>query len=962
MLVGPKTSRHRRRLVGREAEFNSWDVVLRRPDRSPRTLVVIADPGLGKSRLLTELRDHAIDLGHTVLTAQGRQLRPPRPFATLAAALDPYVARHRDAPGVSTILDEFASELRPLVPSSTARATVPGPPATQRRVTAARILLEALADQSPLALIIDDLQWADEGTLDLLGQLCRRPPTGVVFGLAYRPRQTPGTFTAVVDAMLVAGDAISQPLAPLSVGETRKLLADDIQDLDAHRLHALSGGIPQYLLALAADHGRSPTNAGISAPLQAELAPLNEPTLLVAQAASVLGPDFDPALIPAVTDLPSQEVVMALDDLERRDILRFSETPGRLAFRHRLVCDAVYETSGGGWRRLAHLRAAQALRDSHASAVLWAHHVEQSATVGDRDAIEVLVRAGDSARWTSPASAARWYRSALRLLPDDAGSNSRRAELMVAQAEAGLDAGALQESREVFLNALRDAELPSALRSRARLGAAKAAEYSGRYAEADAVLSAEIDACVTRPSATATRLVQHRALTRWFEGDRVGARRDVNRLLSEAAPLGRTSIGVASRCVAAYVLVLDGDLRAGSHHADLAGEAIDSMPDAALLEDVIVVAWCSWALLVSGRADSTIARLVRAVALARQSEQVLALALLLTVHGHALRRLGRLAEARRALLEAFELARLLDSDHLALLSSAVLVEVVLLQGDRPEAARFADAVRLKERSGTNWVTACCVEANGRVLLDADEALSCLEAVMRGCGGVELAGLHPTGRSATFELLVRAALARGDRILTRQLVAGAVKASQELGGSAAAYSALAESRLLLDRGDSAAAVERAATAEQLFTTVPMPVEAALARVVLSSALRADGKRSAAVSELRAAHQAFTIAGAVRLEEAAIRELRRHGVHYSPTSSKHQPEERLGTLSRREYEVAGHVARGLTNREIATAMFLSEKTVERHLSSIFTKLNVRSRVRLATFLYGSEVITPPESCLP
>ncbi|MEV6282766.1 AAA family ATPase [Kribbella sp. NPDC051770] len=955
MLVGPSTSRHRRRLVGRDAEFNSWDVVLRRPDRSPRTLVVTGDPGLGKSRLLTELRDHATDLGHTALTAQGRQVGEPRPFATLAAALDPFVARHRDTTGVGSILDEFASELRPLVPSSAPGTASLAAPTTQRRVTATRMLLEALTEHTPLAVLIDDLHWADEESLDLLGQVCRRPPTGVAFGLAYRPRQTPGSFTAVVDAMLVAGDAISHLLSPLSIGDARKLLAGEIQELDLHRLHALTGGVPQYLLALP---------AGISAPLQAELAPLNEPALLVAQAAAVLGPDFDPALIPALTELPSGEVVEALDDLERRDILRFSETPGRLAFRHPLVRDAVYQTSGGGWRRLAHLRAAHALRAGQLPAESWAHHVEQSATVGDHEAIDVLTRAGASVRWTSPGSAAHWYRTALRLLPDDPADNSRRAELMVAEAEAGLDAGGLHQSREVFLNTLHllRADGPSVLRSRAGIGAAKAAEYGGRYDEADAILSVDLDACPTRTDATAARLVQQRALARWFLGDRMGAREDAERLLAPTMPSLPSVAGVVSRCVAAYVLVLDGELSEGSHHAELAGQALDLLPDAALLEELFAVAWCTWALQAAGTADSAISRHLRAIALARRSEQVLALALLLTVQGNAFRSLGRLAEARRALLEAYELARLLNSDHLVSLAAMFLVEVAVLQGDSSETARYAEVVAAKDHGRSNWVTACCAGANGRILLDAGDPQSCLDTVMSGCGGPELPRMDPAGRSATFELLVRAALTRRDRSLARRLATAAAKAGRETSGSAAAYSALAESRVLLDLGNNTTASERASSAEQLFAAMSMPIEAGLARVVLSRALRADGRRASAVSELRAAHHAFTAAGAARLEEGASRELRRHGVHLAPVSTKDQPADRLGSLSRREHEVAEHVARGLTNREIATVMFLSEKTVERHLSSIFTKLNVRSRVRLATFLYGSEETAPPKSCLP
>ena len=115
----------------------------------------------------------------------------------------------------------------------------------------------------------------------------------------------------------------------------------------------------------------------------------------------------------------------AVDELLRLDLVRTTDVPRRFRFRHPLVRRAVYEATPGGWRLGAHERCADALAARGATAAARAHHVERSAREGDLEAVAVLREAGEAAARLAPASAARWFGGALRLLPQAAPAEER---------------------------------------------------------------------------------------------------------------------------------------------------------------------------------------------------------------------------------------------------------------------------------------------------------------------------------------------------------------------------------------------------------------------------------------------------------------------------------------------------------------------------------------------------------
>ena len=191
----------------------------------------------------------------------------------------------------------------------------------------------------------------------------------------------------------------------------------------------------------------------MAAALTEELGLLSQPTRALLDGAAVAGDPFEPELAAAAAGADDQTATQALDELLARDLVRPTDVPRRFRFRHPLVRRTVYETAPGGWRLDAHERCAAALEERGASPVARAHHVEHAARHGDAAALAVLRDAGLASRLRAPASAARWFGAALRLLPDSAPIEERGA-LLMARAEALAATGQLELAHDDMLETL----------------------------------------------------------------------------------------------------------------------------------------------------------------------------------------------------------------------------------------------------------------------------------------------------------------------------------------------------------------------------------------------------------------------------------------------------------------------------------------------------------------------------
>jgi DNA-binding CsgD family transcriptional regulator len=205
------------------------------------------------------------------------------------------------------------------------------------------------------------------------------------------------------------------------------------------------------------------------------------------------------------------------------------------------------------------------------------------------------------------------------------------------------------------------------------------------------------------------------------------------------------------------------------------------------------------------------------------------------------------------------------------------------------------------------------------------------------------------RSRRLPALVEIALAAGDIDLARQAAAELSELAGAVGAPLlGAASSFANGSIALARGDARSALTALRAAATISQAINAPYDAARARVLIGVACRSLGDHEAADLELDAAREEFQQLGA-RPDVARVDALRRG----TPSA---------GGLTSRETEVLRHIAKGETNRAIALALRISEKTVARHVSNIFLKLNVSNRAAATAFAHEQGVVPQRASTAP
>src|SRR5262245_28379567 len=213
-------------LVGRARELAEFDQALDRVGSgTPWAVELAGEPGIGKSRLLGELRARATDRGFLVLDGAAAEFEHDIPFGVFLDALNDYAGSI--APVVRRGLDpEVLEELGSLFPSLAAFA--PARPA--RRVEAERYrvhyalraLLERLAKRQPLLLTLDDVHWADPASLEVMAHLLRRFSGPLL--IAFAMRHVPVGLRGALEALARAGSGTRLDIGPLGAGEADALL------------------------------------------------------------------------------------------------------------------------------------------------------------------------------------------------------------------------------------------------------------------------------------------------------------------------------------------------------------------------------------------------------------------------------------------------------------------------------------------------------------------------------------------------------------------------------------------------------------------------------------------------------------------------------------------------------------------------------------------------------------------
>jgi DNA-binding CsgD family transcriptional regulator len=933
------------RFIGRRQELAALDEALdalRAP--RPRWVVVSGEPGIGKTRLLSELAERGTARRHPVFVGRGAELESELPFAIWVDALDDHVAGLGER-RLEQLIGERVGELARVLPSAAPAGAGGLQDERFHAYRAVRALLQRMAMGQPVVLILDDVHWADDASLELIAHLLRRPPPApLLIALAFRAGQVPNSLLAALEAAGRDRLVTTIELGPLSQAEADALLGGPAQP----QLYEHSGGNPFYLEELART-GVTPEAGGVpsavAAALGQEIGGLSEPTRHLAWGGAVAGEPFDLDLAAAAADLGDEAALTAIDELLASRVAVGTDIPRRYRFRHPLVRRAVYDGADESWRLQAHARAAEALAARPGALAARAHHVEHSARVGDDEAAGVLEQAGHQAAARAPAIAARWFDAALRLLGTQGGDDPfRRLGLLVPLAGALAATGRLERALDTLDEALALVELAD-LRVRLIAACAACENLLGRHDAAHARLLAALDALDDPNGSAAAALHAEMAVDALYDSDFDAMRGWAVRAVETARTLedrGLEALATALLCFAEYNL---GHAEAADA-ARLEGAAlIDALPDDQLALRIDAPYYLGFAEYFCERYDEAIRHLRRGINLSRAVGQGQFVIPMQVGLAHALETRGRLVEAAETADAALEAARLAGNPQavaFALVSDAWMAAAL---GDIDRARTTGDeAIAALEGLDDSVLTRGTYAHLGVMWMDIGEVDRCL-ASFRAVGMPDFPSIEPGRRGWLYTVLARAELTRGDRDAALGWVE---RAEATLAGLrlplADAWARRVRGEIALAGGEAAEAAALALEAAALAESVDAPLPAARCRTLAGEALAAAGRRDEAVRELQRAETELSALGAARYRDEAARELRRLGERVT-ARQRRSTGEGLDALSGREREIADLVAEGRTNREIGGELFLSEKTVEGHLTRIFAKLGVTSRAEVA-----------------
>ncbi|HEX6651740.1 MAG TPA: AAA family ATPase [Thermoleophilaceae bacterium] len=958
-------------LVGRVEELDVLErAVSGLAEAGASTLVVLGEPGIGKTRIVSELGARADAAGQIVLSGSSSELESDLPFWVFVDALDEYVAG-LEPRRLESLEPDVRAELGRILPSMSDEETsgeVPIQDERYRSHRAVRELLERLAATKPLVLILDDVHWADSASTELIGALLRRPPSApVLLCLAARPRQLPDRLGVALERARRSGALTRLELGALTREDATRLLGDGVDDDTSTALFEESGGNPFFLEQLARAP-RAPVRAapapplslaGIEVPpaviaaLTEELELLPERTRGLLNGAAVAGDPFEPELAAAAAAVDDHAAVDALDELLTRDLIRPTDVPRRFRFRHPLVRRAVYDAAPGGWRLGAHERCAAALMDRGASPAACAHHVEHSARPGDAGAYALLRDAGLASTMRAPASAARWFGAALRILPDNAPIEERGA-LLMARGGALAATGRLDEARADLLETIGLVPASAdALRVKLVVACAGVEHLLGRHDEAHHRLEEALARLPDPVGPEAVALMVELAIDSLFRAEFDSMREFAERAVDAAEPVGDDGLTATALGVLALACAFTGEIEPAEAHRARAAATVDSMPDEQLAGRIDSAAHLAAAELYLDRYHEAGVHSERALAVGRATG-ILFPTLVPTI-GTAYFMRGRLAESAEVLDGGVEAARLADIVQATGWSLFNRSMCALFTGEVDAAVDMAEeALEVTRQVSQRFITGWAASALGAALERSGEHERAATTVIDSAGGEGLLVIPGGWRAFTRDFVVRSLLELGRREDAERVFAAASPVGD--GGKlpmARAWTARTEAALALDEGDAGRAADLALASAEAAQSVGVIVEAALSRTLAGRALAAAGRTEEATTELQRAADALDGCGAIRYRDAAERELRKLGrVVHRRTRRGVAAGETLAELSERELEVARLVVDRKTNREIAGELFVSLKTVEAHMRNLFRKLGVSSRAEVARTVERAE----------
>ncbi|HET7305030.1 MAG TPA: AAA family ATPase [Segeticoccus sp.] len=935
----PRTPGHT--LHGRREQLDTLCGALDRAAAGEHATVWMQGPaGIGKTRLLTEIAGVATERGFVVAAAQADELERSRPFGVVADALG--CTRSATDPARAGIAALIATHEH----GERGAVTVSSDAGLQYRVVdALGDLVEQLAASRPVLLAVDDLQWADGSSLLAIHEIRRRSvglPVTLVGCLRPVAGRTP--LTRLLDAG--RGDAHTRRvvLGPLSEDSVRDLAAEAVQGEPGPGLLAQlsrAGGnalfVTELLSALIHDGGLrvgEPTvdvgTVAVPPSLQVtilrRLSDLPVHTVEALRSAAILGSRFDVADLSVVTGQPVTTLATALEPAITAGVV--VDHRARLRFGHGLIHDAIYGDLPGSVRAALHREAGQRLADVGAAPAAIAAQLERA---GDPRAAAWLLEAARQAAPRFPQSGVELYGRALTLL--DPGS-AEHDQAQVERADTLMRAGAVGETLTVC-RAVLDRRRADATEAGALLRLGAALIVTGRPAEA----ATHLDRLAGNREATdeqkALGASEGATAQLWLGNLPACEKLAAQARDAVAAPLSARTGALAALSVVAG---LRSDFTRAIDLSEQALQGLHADQDHGAYQYPLH-ATRGFLLLEMDRLDQAREELDIG---RRRCEDRGILWPLATYQAYlAVERFyrGRWDDAVSELETSAALVEETGVSFAAVTGHTVTALIRMHRGDLPGAGRAVDAARAALPHAPRYVQprlaharALLTEAEG----DTGAAHDLLATAWTQCTSA--------GAVLDYPLLgpdlVRLSLAVDDggtahdvTTTLEEATAGTLVRSR----AAAAHWC----RGLLE--DAPPALAHAADG---YAAGHRPLEAALTRHHAGGAFVRHGQPDRARDLFEDAGRGYQRLGAHRDLLRLEADLRAAGMPRGRRGRRRRPTTGWASLTGTERAVADLVADGLTNPQIGARLFVSRRTVQTHVSHIFTKLGLSSRAQLAT----------------
>ena len=935
-------------LFEREAELAVIEELIEAAAKGRESLLVIEGPaGIGKTELLASARRRAEAAGLRVLSARGAEIERSFPFGVVRQLLEPPLAR-ASAAQRRRLLSGAASLAEPVL------GRAPDGGGTGEVFAAMHglyWLAAGLAERAALLASVDDAQWADADSLRWLGYLARRlEGTAIVIAVAVRSGE-PGTernLLAELAAYPAARRVVPAPLGKAAVRElVRARLGAEADGEFCAACGEATGGNPFMLHELIAelDHDRVEARAA-AAPRVRALGPetVSRSVLLriarmppgaaaLARAAAVLEPGCELRHAAALADLDNDTATVAADALTTGGIF----APGRpLDFVHPIVRGSIREEAPEAARRRLHARAARLLADDGARADRVAAHLLAAEPAADPWVAAALRAAADEAMSRSaPDVAALYLRRALREPPARTDRPSVLRRLVTASFRAG-DVSLVDDQLDDALCELvadgtgtPDAhvlELSTLL-----IGA-------GRPDEGTELLDRAARRARDLGDATlAFRLEAE--LVNWLQLAPAAARGRLEPYAEGLEP--GTPAAATLNALRAWWHTMIGDADAAQTarlaRAALAGIGPDRGDHPSLTEAQAILA-----LVRADRWQDATEAIAPRIDDARRRGSALAFVGMRWLEAYLAFAQGRVSDAVADARESIESAR--AGGYLVAFPfySALLIEA-LVEADDLDAAEteLVQTGMTGEMPDLYWLGPLLF-ARGRLRLAqarTDEGLEDLLEMGRRFDRDGMQDLTGCPWAATAAPVLAG---RGERDRARALTQEELSRARRWGAPSAVGRSL-RALALVEGGDRG--IELLGEAEAALEGSGAELVRAYVLADLGAALRRRGNRAAARDPLRRALDIAHRAGATRLATRAREELAATGARPRKLVLRG-----VDSLTPSELRAARMAADGLSNREIAQALFVTINTVETHLRHAYQKLAIKRREQLADALHA------------